>query len=781
MIGKTLDRYQIVKEIGRGAMGRVYLARDTRLGRNVALKLLPPVVAEDNVRRLRFERESLALAALNHPNIVTIHSLEEVDQQPFLVMEWVQGQTLAALIPLGGFPVERLFALAVPLAAAMAQAHQAGIVHRDLKPSNVMVRDDGVLKVLDFGIALMEPETVIDGISPPPEPGDRLTSDGVAVGTLPYMSPEQLQGRLADARSDVFALGVILYEMATGQPPFQGASGPALAAAVLRDVPRLPTRLNPDLPPALDRVVERCLAKSPDLRYPSARELHRDLLTLAHGAPAEATSRSGSSPRLTLPTARRPRLFPSTSQGTTASVAVLPLRNLSGDPGQDYFSDGITEMIIANLAKTGGMRVISRASVMRYKTDRPELQEVARALGVFYLLEGSILRSGEELMIVVSLVEAASGGAVWGDTYRGNLRDIFSFQQQVTHEVAQAIQGELTMSDLQMGESHEVTPEVYETYLKARYLINQRTPDAVREALGKLDDALAQDPEYALGWAARAECYVYMVADLINVLPPGEGLPMARESAQRALRLDPNLSEAHAVLGFVHMQSWEWEEVEGEFLRALELNPNNADAYQKFTLFLTAQGRHEEALAAIYRARKLDPLSITLRFGLISNCLAAGHYDEAIEAAKAVIALQPGLWFGHYFLGVAYSLKRQHGEAAAALERAVELSRRNPVALADLARNAALAGQADEALRIVNELEETSARAFIPPTTLASPLAALGQSDRALDFLEKAVEIRDQNLLLLAINPHYRELHGHPRFESILEKVGLRDGAAAPS
>jgi serine/threonine protein kinase/Tfp pilus assembly protein PilF len=780
MIGKTLDRYQILQEIGRGAMGQVYLARDTRLSRNVALKMLQPGLVKDRGRRRRFDRESLALAALNHPNIVTIHAVEEVDGQPFLVMEWIQGRPLTDLLAAGKLDADRWFEIAVTLAGAVAEAHRAGIVHRDLKPANIMVREDGVLKVVDFGISLIEQATLVDGELPLPTVlSERLTAEGIAVGTLPYMSPEQLQGREVDARSDVFSLGVILYEMAAGQYPFLAETQAALAAAILRDEPVPPSRLNPGLPVEADRVINRCIAKSPAARYPSAQELHADLLAARRDRELTLLTGARLAGPPTLPEVPAPALPAlSSTQGSTTAVAVLPLRNLSGDPGQEYFSEGMTEVMIANLAKVRGMRVISRASVMRYQTARPEPPEIARALGVQYLIEGSVLRSGDELMIIVALVDPLSGGALWGDTYRGALREIFTLQQQVALEVTRAIKGELSVTDdSRLGEFHEASPEVYEAYLKARYLLNKRTPDAVREALQLLDVALGSDPDYALGWATRAECYLYLTADLMHVLPMHEGLPMAREAAERALRLNPNLSEAHVVLGFVHLQSWEWDEVEKEFLRALELNPSNADALQKYTLFLTAQGRHDEALKAIYKARKLDPLSLPLRFGVISNCLLAGHYREAAEGARATIGLQPDHWLGHYFLGSALYFEGRYDEADAELRQAVDLSRRMPVALAALARNAVRSGRAAEAQAIVKELEEAFAHAFVPPTTIAIPLAALGEVDRALDWLEKGVEAQDHGLLLVGVNPHFRELHGHPRFESILGRVGLRKAA----
>jgi serine/threonine protein kinase/tetratricopeptide (TPR) repeat protein len=777
MIGKTLDRFQVLREIGRGAMGRVYLARDTRLNRHVALKLLPPAMTADAGRRRRFQRESQTLAALNHPNIVTIHSIEEAEEQPFLVMEWIEGSSLASVLPLTGLPPERYFVIALPLTAAVAQAHKAGIVHRDLKPGNVMIRDDGVVKVVDFGISLIEPETLIDG--PLELPGldrERLTAEGTILGTLPYMSPEQVQRRPVDPCSDVFSLGVILYEMATGTLPFKGDSSAALAVSILCHNPAPPTASNPGLPAVLDTIVGRCLAKRPEDRYPTAAELHQDLAAILWDPGHVPATIPMAASHVGLP-APRPAVWRSSTE-TAASVAVLPLRNLSGDESQEYFSDGTTEMMIANLAKIGGMRVISRTSAMRYKAFRPGLKDVAQELGVHYLLEGSVLRSGDELMIIVELVDPWSDGALWGDTYRGSLGDIFSFQQQVAQEVARAIKGELSSADHSgLNDFQKVTPAVYETFLKARYLLNQRTPDALSKALALLAQALDADPGFALGWAAKAECYLYFIADGINVMPTRDGLPLAREAALRALRLDPRLSEAHVALAFTHLQSWQWASVEREFQIALELNPSNADAYHKYTLFLTARGRHEEALASIKKARRLDPLSLPLHFGVTANLLLAGRYDEAEESARATIALQPGHWLGHYQLGLIQSLRTHYAEADAELRLGTELGHRNPVALSALARNDALAGRADEARRAIAELADLSARISVPPSTLASPLLALGEVDRTLDCLDQAVEVQDQNLLFLQVNPQYRALHGHPRFQGILARVGLASSA----
>jgi serine/threonine protein kinase/tetratricopeptide (TPR) repeat protein len=772
MIGKTLDRYTILREIGRGAMGQVYLALDSRLSRRVALKMLPPAVAADAGRRRRFARESQVLAALNHPNIVTIHSVDEVDDQPFLVMEWIQGLPLGELIPPEGLPPERFLAFAVPLAAAIAQAHQAGIVHRDLKPGNVMVREDGVIKVVDFGISRVEPATVIDG---GPEPAtlwtEDLTAEGVVIGTVPYMSPEQVQGREVDSRSDVFSLGIVLYEMATGRLPFKGANPAEVVGALLFKQPPAPSSLNPSLPDAVDRIVERCLAKRADDRYPTAAELHRDLLAVGRDtepppplAPLPAFQSVGPGGFASL----------SSSHGMSTAVAVLPLRNLAGDAAQDYFSDGLTEAMIASLAKIGSMRVISRSSVMRYKIDRPEPRQVARELSVHYLLEGSVLRSGEELMLMVSLVDPASDGVVWGDTYRGSLPDVFAFQQTVAREVARAVKGDLSSNDRsRLEDLHEVSAAVYETYLKARYLLNKRAPEPLREALALLERVVVEAPRYALGWAAKAECYLYMVADGTNVLLTREGLPKARAAAERALALDPRLSEAHAVIGYAHLQSWQWGSVESAFVRALELNPSNADACMKYSMFLTCMGRHDEARTAIQKARRLDPLSLLLRFGFTANYLFAGRYDEAAESAEATIALQPEHWLGYYHLGNLRGLQGRLDEADATLRRAVELGRRIPLALAALGRNEALLGRADEARRLVAELEAASADHFVPPSTLATPLYALGEVDRALGWLEKGIEIQDQNLAFLKVHPHYLALHAHPRFRALLVHVGL--------
>lgn len=764
IIGKTLDRYTILREIGRGAMGQVYLARDIRLGRNVAIKMLPPAVASDVACRRRFARESKALAALNHPNIVTIHSVDEVEDQPFLVMEWIQGLTLGDLIPAGGLPAERFLGLAVPLAAAVAQAHQEGIVHRDLKPGNVMVRDDGVLKVVDFGISrVVEPETLAAGQPPPALQAETLTGVGTVLGTLPYMAPEQVRGRQVDARSDVFSLGVILYEMATGLRPFQGATASELTAAILHQRPPASCGLNPGLPAALDRIVERCLAKRPEGRYPNAAELHRDLAAL---------QRQADVPVAPLTESRQVPGPPS------AAVAVLPLRNLAGDAGQDYFLDGLTEAMIANLAKIGSMRITSHASVMRYRMDRPEPRQTARELEVDYLLEGSILRSGDSLMLTVALVDPSSGGAVWGDTFQGSLPDVFTFQQRVAQEVARALKGDLSSEDRsRLEDLQAVSPEIYETYLKARYLLNKRAPASasILEAQELMAQVVAESPGYALGWAALAECYLSQMMDGINLLASEQGLPRARTAALRALELDSRLSEAHTVVAVTHFQSWDWKNAERSFVRALELNPSNADAYSKYSVYLSGMRRHDEALEALRKARRLDPLSLALRFGLTLNRLFAGRYEEAAQSAQATLDLQPDLWMGYYHLGHVRSLQGRHAEADPLLRRAVEMSRRLPQALAALGSNEARLGREEEARRIVAELEEMSSRVFVAPSVLAPPLLALGEPDLALDWLEKGLAIHDQHLALLAVHQSYLPLHGHPRFQGLLVSLGLAD------
>jgi eukaryotic-like serine/threonine-protein kinase len=820
MLG-ILNHYEILQEVGRGAMGRIFLARDLRLNRKVALKMLPPTLVADERRRRRFERESRALAALNHPNIVTIHSIEEVEGQPFLVMEWIQGRSLEALLPPGGLPLESYLELAIPMIEAVAQAHQAGIIHRDLKPANIMVRDDGVVKVVDFGISRIEQDAMGDSHAGTAE---SLTVEGLVVGTLPYMSPEQLEGRPVDPRSDIFSLGVLLYEMAAGMRPFQGGSSASLVSAILRDDPLPLSRTRQSLPAALEGIVARCLAKLPQDRFQTAGELRQalqalrrelDLPTATAPRPVPAASaplpRDAAAPRSRLRPSVRAALaalaivtaglglatvgwlrrepadgatpgttpadtvLPAAARLAVASVAVLPLRNMSGDPEQEFFSDGTTEAVIANLAKVGGLRVASRDAVMRYKSRQAGIPQIARELGVDSILEGSVARAGDQLMIIVQLVDPKTNGTIWGDTYRGSLADVFSFQQKVAEAVARQTKGELTADDLsRLAHVQEVAPEVYESYLKARFFLHKRTADALWQALSLVDQVLAKDPGYALGWATRAECYLYLTNDAFAVLPPREGLPEARKAALRALELDESLPEAHAALAFTDLQSWQWEKVEKEFRRALELNPSSADVYLKLYLFLLAQGRFDEAIAAVEQARRLDPLSLHIRLTGTGSYLFSGRYGAAADSARSAIALQPDHWLPHYQLGLALCFQKKHAEAGAALREAVRLSRNNALALAAQAYNGALAGDTEAARRIVAELEAASRHEWVPPSTLAAPLLALGEVDRGFEWLEKAVEVQDQNLVLFQVHPYYFPYRSDPRYLRILTAVGLK-------
>lgn len=845
---KVLNHYRLLEKLGSGGMGQVWLALDSRLGRKVALKLLSPDVVADATRRKRFERESRALAALNHPNIVTIHSIEEADGRPFLVMEWIEGSTLEGLIAHDGLPLERCLELAIPMIEAVAQAHRSGIVHRDLKPANVMVRDDGVVKVVDFGISKMEEETSIGGFHP--HSTELRTSEGIAIGTLPYMSPQQLQGAPVDARSDIFSLGVVLYEMATGRRPFPGANSATLISAILRDPPIPFSRVSKaPLPEKLESLVMRCLAKDPSQRFQSAGELldalkglRRDwtsgvlsfpsdltLLSMppalpepagsalsATVLPAVASAAAPASPgqgrtrrKILLPAAgialasllamglywyprgeaERPRpetpvvtppALPASAARQAVSLAVLPLANLSGDPEQEYFSDGTTEAIIANLARIGGLRVTSRTSVMRFKDSQAPLPEMARELGVGYILEGSMTKMADQVVITTKLVDASSDTVVWGDRFQGRLDDIFSFQEKVAEEVARATRVEVTGDDrTRLAQIQTVRPDVYETYLKARFLMSSLKPQSIFQALEHLDQVIAREPAYALAWAAKADCYTYLVSPGVGAIPAGEGIAKAREAARKAIELDDTLSEAHVVLGFVHMVSWDWPAAEKELRRAIELNPSNSGGYVKYSLYMTAQGRHAEAIDLIQKARSLDPLSSIRDQAVAATYRFAGEDDQAIAAAKATLEREPDFWFGHFLLGSEYTSKGLFAAADAELQKALAVAN-IPVVSVALGRNYARWGKADQARRVLADLlaKRQAKGGYLPPSLLAKLHFALGENDQGFRWLQTAMDERDQGLLLLKVDPDYAAVRSDPRFLRLLRQVGLERAAA---
>ncbi|HEV2846031.1 MAG TPA: tetratricopeptide repeat protein, partial [Thermoanaerobaculia bacterium] len=596
------------------------------------------------------------------------------------------------------------------------------------------------------------PETVAEGIARPLT--EFHTAPGLAIGTLPYMSPQQLEGKPVDARSDIFSLGVILFEMATGYRPFQGASSASLISSILRDPPlRLPQRAT-SIPAGVEAITDRCLAKDPADRFQSAEELRDTLVELrtqallgsvatrARDAAAEDNATLGAiyvptfetltpgtvgsgetmmpgilvpsaagtaSAAPSLPVSIPQRRFPWLSAGLglavlvlvamliavtwrdpsppappsetpapvaeagVTSVAVLPLRNLSGDAAQDYFSDGTTEAIIGSLAKIGGLRISSRTSVMRFKNAVQPLPQIAKDLGVAYIVEGSAVRSGDRVRISVQLVDAARDAIIWNNSYERRLEDIFDVQNEVAGAVARETQGELTSTDLQkLAGTQTVRPEVYELYLKARFLLSKRSRDSAQEALVLLDQALARDPNYALAWASKADCYVLLVSFGMAAMPTDEGLPKARQAAQRALELDPNLSEAHALLGVVELGSWKWVQAEDHFQRAIALNPSNADAYHRYTQLLSARGDHEKAIAAIQKAQQLDPLSPAVHTAAAANYYYADRYDDCMRAARRVLELQPGSWAANLFLGAGHSRLGHAKEAEKHLREALK-------------------------------------------------------------------------------------------------------------
>lgn len=782
MSGQILGHYRVLEKIGVGGMGEVYLARDDRLGRDVAIKILNTAVIQDTAIRRRLRKEAQALARLSHPNIETLLEFDSTGDAEYLVVEYVAGTSLNDLLTKGPLPQKEIVGLGVQLASGLAAAHAQKIVHRDLKPANLRITSDGRLKILDFGIArVLKPEHEAAATDTTTE---STTGNHAAVGTLPYMSPEQLQSDPVDARTDLYAAGVVLYEMATGQRPFREEIVSRLIDAILHQ-PLVPVRaLNGRISPELERIIIKCLERAPENRYQSAQELEVDLRRLALGRRTDLLRPIWTRWRIaglaTVCAVVLTALLVLLNAGglrnwlfgpeRIESVAVLPLENLSGNPSQDYFADGMTDALITDLAQIKALRVISRTSVMRYKGAKKPLRVVARELSVDAVVEGTVLRAGDRVRITAQLIDARTDSNLWAESYESDLRDVLKLQRDVASAIADEVRIAVTPQERErLASAPPVVPAAYEAYLKGRYYWNKDTERDWLKARQYFEQTAEQDPNYAPAYAGLAD--YYWVTD---ELPPAIKMPKARQYAVKALEIDPNLAEAHTSLGVVRfLADWNWPEAEREFRRALELDPGNAEANRIYSDYLSEMGRAEEALAEVRRTRTLDPLSISTQVMMGWTLYFARRYDEAVEQCQKVVDLEPDSANARNCLGLSYLAKRMYRKAVEECQKAVDLSGNDPARAVDLAWAYALAGNQAAARKMLNEWHVRAKQSYVPPYFFAQVHIALGEKDQGLAWLEKAYIERDTRLVQLTVDPAFDSVRSERRFQDLMRRLAL--------
>ena len=745
MIGRTLGHYLVRERLGSGGMGEVYLAEDKRLERNVALKLLPPELAQDAERRERFRREAKAVAALNHPNIVTIHSVEEAEGLLFLTLERVEGESLRERIDRGSLPPQELVAIGMQIAEGLARAHAAGILHRDLKPQNVMLTHDGRVKLLDFGLAkLLAPrEALEDAVTRTREP-----DAGRMVGTAGYMAPEQALGRDVDARADLFSLGVVLYEMATGKNPFGGQTLAAVFDSLLHETPPSATTVNTTLPPSLALVLDKALQKDPERRYASARDLAEDLKAVAEARPVAARQR--------------------------ASIAVLPFDDLSPEKDQEYFCQGLADELINSLGALEGLRVVARTSAFSVHAQGLAVPEIGRRLQVDTVLEGSVRKAGSRLRVSTQLVDARDGYQIWSKRFERELLDVFAVQDEIALSVASELRLELGDAKERQSARHASGPEAHDFYLRGVHAMNRWTEASVDRAIACFEEALARDPGYALAHAALGECLVWFYSGIGTRQAP-QTIPRAREAARKAVELAPKLAEGHKVLALIAMtHDWDRAAAERALLRAIDLSPGSADMrlWNGWRLALL-EGNYAAALSELGVAEKLDPLDLKLKTQIAYIHYFVRDYERALRGIEAVLALDPMFAFGHYALGDVQLQRGRFTEAIAALEQSIRIGGSSANHLAILAYVHGLAGRADEARRLLLQIHERAAAGHASPIWEALAHLGLGERDAAFESLERAFSERDGSLVLVAASPEFDPLRSDPRFRSLLERMGL--------
>jgi eukaryotic-like serine/threonine-protein kinase len=755
--GSTLGRFRIIERLGEGGMGTVFRATDPRLERDVALKVLRMDSLRVESERRRFRLEARALSRLLHPNIATLFDLESDAGVDFLVLEFVAGQTLADLLAAGPLPEPRARAIALEVAEALQEAHEQGVIHRDLKPGNVLITPRGRAKVLDFGLAQFLPGA---GGS---FSGATASDSSAVAGTLPYMAPEQIQGMRADARTDLWALGVLLYEMTTGVRPFAGDAFAALLYTIVHQPTPSARALRPGLSAELETVITRCLEKDPARRFPDAgaiiRALHGDA---SGGRPAPETAAPVA---LSLGEIGASALF--------RSLVVLPFENRSGDPTQEFFADGMTDALIADLAQIGALRVISRTSAMRFKGTTRSLPDIARELRVDGVVEGSALQVGDRVRITVQLIDGPSDRSLWAKTYERRLTDILTLQSEVASAIAGEIRVQVTPEEqARLKPKGPVNPAAHVAYLQGRFLWNRWTTESFKQSLAKFEEALAADPGYALAYAGLADAYSTL--GNTGALPPSEAYPKARAAARQGLALDDSLADLHASLGYVlRFYDWDWPATERAFLRALELNPGYATGRRWYAQFLSGMGRHEEAIAEAERALELDPLSLITHTAVGDVLFYARRYERAISYYRRCVEMDATFGPGHTDLARALEHVGRADEAIEEFMLASPPSAGPPQPSAGLATLYIRAGRRDEAFAMMDEVLALAQRQFVGPYGIASFYAVAGENATALDWLERAYAQRDGTLVVIKVHPRLDGLRGEPRFRDLLAAMRL--------